>query len=173
MRMWLAESGRECKLHGMKPIAQLLMAQVLAVAVGLAAPASTTQSLDKAAAQQVAPKTEAKKKKEEPPPKIEGITIERAKGGYLGFQLVGSNIVLSFYNAKKKKIPLDVTRAIVRWANKYKPGDDRAVLNAGNDGKSLTSEKVVPPPHNRKFFLGLYVEGNDEPVEFYTVDYRD
>jgi len=120
-----------------------------------------------------ATKTVPAAKKEEPPPKIEGMVLSRPNGGFLGFKFVGNTIVLTFHDAKKKKVPVDVARALVRWKMKFKPGDDRAVLQPGSDGKSLTSEKVIAPPHTLKFFLLLYRENSDQAVESYVVDYNE
>jgi hypothetical protein len=117
-----------------------------------------------------APATMAKKK-EEPP--IEGMAIQRSTSdGQLGFNFVGNNIVLTFFDAKRKKVPVNVTRAIVRWEMKRKTGTDQTVLNSGGDSFSLTSAKIVQPPHNLRFTLLLFVEGKEEPVESYTVMYQ-
>ncbi|HWA09003.1 MAG TPA: hypothetical protein VG838_05995 [Opitutaceae bacterium] len=110
------------------------------------------------------------KKKEDPPATIDGTTIVRAKGGYLGLQVVNSNFVLSFYDDKKKKIAPDVARAGLRWPVKYQPGPERTVLNPG--GNALTSGKTVKPPLNFMVFLSLYAEGSEEPVESYSVEFH-
>lgn len=109
-------------------------------------------------------------KKEDPPAVVEGVAIVRANGGFLGLRVVNNNFVLSFYDAKKKKIDPDVTRAAVRWPVKYQPGDEHAVLNVS--GKTLTSTKFVKPPLVFKVYLGLYNEGSDKAVESYTIDYH-
>ena len=111
------------------------------------------------------------KKKEEPPAKIDGVEIARVKGGFLGLQVVNSNFVLTFYDEKRKKTAPDVVRAGLRWPVKYQPGPERTVLNPG--GAGLTSAKNVKPPLNFKVFISLYVEGNEEAVESYSVDYRE
>lgn len=167
--MRLASVGPSLKLHLMKIPAALGLMMALALSIGLA---QTTPSTPKPAVKSGTTKT-APVKKEEPPPKIEGIVLNRSNGGFLGFQFVGNTIVVWFHDAKKKKMPVDVSRGFVRWRMKFQPGDDRAVLSVGSDGKSLTSSKVIPPPHTLKFFLSLYKEGQDEPVESYVVDYRD
>jgi len=116
-------------------------------------------------------KAEAKKKEKEEPP-IEGIVLARGtSGNQIGFQIKGNTFVLTFFDAKRKKIPVDVARGNIRWKNKFDPGSDHAVLTPS--GTALTSDKVVPPPHNLKFFVSFYVEGKDTPVESYTVDYHD
>lgn len=112
----------------------------------------------------------APKKKAEPMGKIDGIEIARPSGAFLGLQLVNSNFVLSFYDAQKHRTTADVARATLRWAVKYQPQDERAVLNPSADGQSLTSAKTIRPPHSFKVFLALFVEGNDSAVESYSVD---
>ena len=170
--MRLASAAAALKLSLMKIPAALGLMVALASSIGLAQTSTTVPATPKPAAKSGTTKT-APAKKEEPIPKIEGIVINRSNGGFLGFQFVGNNIVLWFHDAKKKKMPVDVSRGFVRWRMKFQPGDDRAVLTLGSDGKSLTSTKVIPPPHNLKFFLSLYKEGQDDPVESYVVDYRD
>lgn len=103
---------------------------------------------------------------------IAGVTIPRPNGAFLGLEIVSNNFVLSFYDGEKEKIPPDVARATMRWPVKYQPTDERTVLNPGSDGTSLTSAKVVRPPHNFRVFIALFVEGSDSAVETYSVDVR-
>jgi hypothetical protein len=105
--------------------------------------------------------------------KIEGVTIERPNGTFLGLQIKDNNFVLTFYNKKKEKMAPDVTRATVRWPVKYQPNDERTVLNPGGDEFSLSSPRTVRPPHNFKVYLLLFVDGNDDPVESYNLSYRE
>lgn len=114
----------------------------------------------------------AAKTAEKASPAIEGVSIARPGGNYLGLQIVNNNFVLSFYDAQKMKTAPDVARASVRWAVKYQPQDERAVLNPGGDGTSLTSTKNVRPPHDFKVFIGLFVDGSDAAVETYSVDVK-
>ncbi len=102
--------------------------------------------------------------------KIDGLEIARPNGTFLGLQIVNNNFVLSFYDAKKHRTTADVSRATLRWAVKYQPQDERAVLNPSGDGQSLTSAKTIRPPHSFKVFLALFVEGSDSAVESYSVD---
>lgn len=111
------------------------------------------------------------KKKEEPPATVDGLAIPRAEGGFLGLQVVNGNFALTFYDAKKKKIPPDVTRAVLHWPSKYQQLDERTVLNPTGPN-SLGSEKVVRPPLTFKLFISLYVEGKEDSVESYTIDYH-
>jgi hypothetical protein len=134
------------------------------VAVATAAPKAKTKP-----ATATAP---AEEKKDEAPGHIDGMEIARPGGGFLGLQVVNSNFVLSFYDAKKKKAPVDVARATLRWPVKYQPNDERTVLNAGADGTSLSSAKTIRPPHNFKVFVNLFVDDKELPVESYVVEYR-
>lgn len=115
-------------------------------------------------------KPAADQKAEEP--QISGVEIPRPNGAFLGLEIVNNNFVLTFYNAKKEKVAPDVTRATMRWPVKYQPTDERTVLNPGGDGTSLTSPKVVRPPHNFRVFIALFVEGTDSAVETYSIDVR-
>lgn len=116
----------------------------------------------------------AKKKLEPPPAKIDGLTIERTAGGFLGLTLVGGNFRLGFYDAKKKPMTPDVDRAALRWPVHYRPADERTVLNLAGDGVSLSSEKIVKPPYNFKLFITLLKgdSSDDKPAETYSVDFR-
>jgi hypothetical protein len=111
------------------------------------------------------------KKKEDPPAKIDGVAISRPNGGFLGLQVLNNNFVLTFYDAKKKKVAPDVARATFRWPVKYQPGPERTVLNP-NGGFALTSAKDIRPPLTFKVFISLFVEGKEDAVESYTVDFH-
>ncbi len=102
---------------------------------------------------------------------IAGLTIPRPTGEFLGLEVADNHFVLTFYDAKKVKKPVDVVRATLRWPVRYQPNDERLVLNPGGDGTSLTSARVIRPPHNFRVAIGLFVEGSDDPVEFYNVNY--
>lgn len=117
-------------------------------------------------------KKAADTKAEEPEAKIEGMAIARPDGRFLGLEVKDSKFVLSFYDKNKKEMAPDVARATMRWPVKYQPGDERTVLNPAGDGKTLTSGKTVKPPHFFKVYMSLFVEGSDEAVESYAVDYR-
>lgn len=123
----------------------------------------------------VAPSTPAKPapKQEESIGHIDGMEIARPGGGFLGLRLVNNNFVLTFYDAKKHKITPNVARAAARWPVHYQPAPERAVLNPGFDAASLTSPKIVRPPHDFKLYLSLFVEGSDDAVESYVLDFHD
>lgn len=105
------------------------------------------------------------------PPPIEGVEIARPTGAFLGLNIVNGRFVLTFYNADREKTAPDVVRASLRWPVKYQPSDERVVLNPSGDGVSLTSGKVIRPPHNFRVYIALFVEGNDDPVETHSVQF--
>lgn len=100
---------------------------------------------------------------------IPGIAIPRAAGGFLGLEIVGGNFKVSFYDTKKKPVPVDVTRGTARWDNKQKLGTDFTVLNPAADNKSLVGAKFVRPPYKFIVFLTLLNEAG-EGVESYPVN---
>jgi hypothetical protein len=134
-------------------------------------------SLPAQTAKPAAPAKVDPKKKEEP--KIEGIVITRPNGALLGLTLEGGTFKLSFYDAKKKPVVADVTRAAARWNPNYKQGSERVILNLAGDGKSLVGSKPVRPPYAFKLYLTLLkagpsaaTEGSEQAVESYTVDFH-
>ena len=119
----------------------------------------------------VTAKTPVKKevKKEDAIGKITGVEITRANGTWLGLEVVGGNFVLSFYNAKKKPMAPDVSRANARWPNPRALGPNQTVLNAS--GNALVGSKPVVPPYTFNVFLTLLNGEGDAAVavENYTV----
>lgn len=117
-------------------------------------------------------------KKEDEMGKIEGLEIARSGNRFLGLRIVDGNFRLGFYDAKKKPVPPDVERAVLRWDPKYKLGIERAVLVPGGGPNMLTSEKFVRPPYNFKLtivLLGGEAKGGDdaEPAgETHVIDFR-
>jgi hypothetical protein len=110
------------------------------------------------------------KKKEEPPAKIEGIEIARGTG-FMGIQLVGGTFKLSFYDAKKKPVAPDVTRASLSWKVRYQSLPERTVLNP--DGNALTSAKVVKPPYSFSLAITLIKgDGDAAATENFAVDFH-
>jgi hypothetical protein len=134
-----------------------------------AAPGSTATT-EKAPAPKSPPATKENK--------IEGVEVARAGRGFLGVQIVNSTFKISFYDAKKKPVAPDVTRAVLRWDPKYKVGKERVVLNLSEDGKSLTSAKNIRPPYLFKLYITLLKDASDapeaaEPVgETHVIDFR-
>jgi hypothetical protein len=105
---------------------------------------------------------------------IEGTTLARPNGHFLGLTLEGGKYKLTFYDKKKKPEKVDVMRATARWPNMHGPGDNRTVLNPAGDGSYLMGAQFVRGPHSFKLFITLLRgEGNEAVgVETYTVDFR-
>jgi hypothetical protein len=113
--------------------------------------------------------------KKEAPPTIDGVEVSRGALGFLGVQIVEGSFKIAFYDAKKKPIKADVTRALLRWNPKYKIGSERVVLNLSGDGKSLTSARDIRPPYLFKLFITLLkdgADGEDAAGETYVIDFR-
>lgn len=124
-----------------------------------------------------APKPGAPKqdtKKEDEIGVIEGMTLARPNGHFLGLTLEGGKYKLTFYDKKKKPEKVDVTRATARWPNMHGPGDNRTVMNPAGDGTYLMGAQFVRGPYAFKLFITLLRgEGNEAVgVETYTVDFR-
>ncbi|MBL9211426.1 MAG: hypothetical protein JNL92_13225 [Opitutaceae bacterium] len=150
---------------------------VCTLAFAVSAPAQTAPAATKAKATTgVAGKaTPAPPAKKAPEPKIEGMEISRGELGYLGVQIVGASFKINFYDKKKAPIAPDVVRALLRWDPKNKPGQERLVLNVGEDGKSLTAGRAVRPPYNFKLFITLMKKsetGEDKAVETHVIDFK-
>lgn len=108
----------------------------------------------------------------EPEGKISGLAVARPNGGFLGLVVEDGKFKISFYNAKKKPVPVDVARASARWPVNYKVFDERTVLNPNADGTALTSPKFVRPPYTFRLYLSLFAEGSEDAVENYVIDFR-
>lgn len=102
-------------------------------------------------------------------PVIEGYEIARPSGGFLGLQVVGGNFQLSFYDAKKKAVPVEARRATARWNPPQKFGSAFAVLNPNGDGSALVGNKFVRPPLNFIVYLTL-LNDKGEAIESYPVN---
>jgi len=139
----------------------LLMAASIGMIVPLAA-----QTAPKPAKPAVPPADESTET-----PKIEGIEIARKDGTFLGLTVSGPRFVLAFYDAKKKPVTADVARAVARWNPVNKTGDERSVLNPGDEGKTLVSLPNVRPPFAFKVTIILVDEKGDS-VESFIVDTR-
>ena len=165
----------------MKTFAVLVMAGAFATtALAQSSPPSSGKlriDLDEPAPKKEAPKKaepkkdDGKKKKDDEIGKIEGIEIPHGKG-FMGIQLVNSTFKLSFYDEKKKPIPPDVTRAVLRWKVNYQPTDERAVLNPSG-ATALGSPQVIRPPYTFKLNMTLIKgEGDDAATEFMVIDFH-
>ena len=144
--------------------AAVLLAAVIAV--------GALQAQTKPAPKPGAPKQDTKK--EDEIGVIEGMTLARPNGHFLGLKLEGGKYKLTFYDKKKKPEKVDVTRATARWPNMHGPGDNRTVLNPAGDGTYLMGAQFVRGPYAFKLFITLLRgEGNEAVgVETYTVDFR-
>lgn len=112
-------------------------------------------------------------------PKIDGVTVARPDGTFLGISLAGGTFKLSFYDKQKKKVKPDVPRAAARWNPSNKTGSDRIILNPSPDGQALIGNKPVRPPYVFKLYLTLLqpepVAGSasaEQAVESYVIDFR-
>jgi hypothetical protein len=117
------------------------------------------------------PKTAPATPAAEEPAEITGIEIARKQGGFIGVNVEGIRMVIRFYDAEKKQIPVNVARAAARWNPVTKTGEERTVLNPTADGLTLTSTPVVKPPLVFIAYLTLLdAEGN--ALESTPVDLR-
>ncbi len=158
----------------MKPNACLLKPLLLAALLGIAVPLLADNSTPVSSLKPgVTKKLDVNKNTPPAPePKIPGITVARAKSGFLGILVEDGKFKISFYDAKKKPAQVDVVRATARWPVHYKVFDERTVLNPNADGTALTSPKFVRPPYIFKLYLSLLVEGSDDAAESYVIDFR-
>lgn len=142
---------------------------VLLIVLGCAVVVSGADTPSRAPKSPATPEAKA-----EAPAKIEGMEIPRGDGRYLGLAIVDGKFRLSFYDAKKKPVAPDASRAALRWDAKYKVGLERIVLMPG-EGNVLTSERFIRPPYNFKLtivLLGDTSGGNEPAGETYVVDFH-
>lgn len=113
------------------------------------------------------------KKEEEKMGVIEGMTIPRPNGTFLGLTLMEGKYKLTFYDKKKKPMGVDVSRAVARWPNPQGPGDFRTVLNQGG-AAYLLGAQFVRGPHAFKLWITLIKGEGDtaDSSETYVVDFR-
>ena len=144
-----------------------------AVAKSLLMAASIGMVVPLVALAQTPPKPAAPKKDSaEPPPKIEGITIPRKNGHFLGLTVAGVQFNLRFFDEKKKEEKPDVARATARWNPVNVKAELRAVLNPSDDGKMLVSPGLVRPPLTFRAFFTLLTE-DGQVVETFSVNLND
>lgn len=105
-------------------------------------------------------------------PVIEGMTIPRADGRFLGLTLQEGKYRLTFYDDKKEPTQADAVRAVARWPNPHGPGQNRTVLNRAGDGTYFLGAQFVRGPHAFKLTLVLVLSHDGEQTESYTVDFR-
>lgn len=151
----------------------LLAAICLLAGANLLLAQATTTPPAKPAAPAVKGKAKPAEATKPEEPKIPGIVIARPDGTFLSFELVGGNFRLSFYDAKKKAMAPNVTRATARWANPQGPGDSRCVLNP-NGSNALVGNKLVVGPYVFNVYLTLLQGEGEESkaVESHVVPFR-
>ncbi len=124
-----------------------------------------------------AKKDEAKKKadakkKEVKIGKIDGMEIARGEG-FIGVQIVNGIFKLRAYNATKNPVAADFTKVALRWNVQYQKNPERTLLTPSEGVGTFASEKIVKPPYSFKLFITLIKgEGDDAPVENFTVDFK-
>jgi hypothetical protein len=128
-----------------------------------------------ASAQTTSATAKANTAKQEEEPKIPGVTIPRGNGTFLGLEVVGGNFKLSFYDKKKKPMPVDVTRATARWPNTRSAtvAFNRTVLNPAGANYLVGAKPVLPPFAWNVFIVLLQGEGdNAKAIETFSVPFH-
>jgi hypothetical protein len=149
---------------------------LMAASIGMVVPV-IAQTSPKAAPDKAKPPTKSSAAKpakapevDAPPePTIAGLAIPREQGGFLGLAVEESRIQLRFYDNKKKLLAPDVTRATLKWTSTKKKGEEHVVLNLSGEGKSLTSDRIIPPPYNFRVVIRLLQADETANAESYTV----
>lgn len=133
----------------------------------------TTPAAKAAAPAATGAKKDDKKKEQEKEGKIEGMTINRPNGTFLGLLLQDGKYKLTFYDKKKKPMKVDVLRGIARWPNPHGPGNNQTVLNPAGDGTFLMGSHFVRGPHAFNLTIILVKsEGENAETETHTVPFR-
>ena len=102
--------------------------------------------------------------------KIKGQAVQRDNGHWMGVDVSSGTFAINFYSDHKKAEKTDFVRAVLHWPVHYQPNEERTLLTANADG-ALVSAKPVRAPHTFKLYIALFVDGKDDPVEQYVVDY--
>jgi hypothetical protein len=118
------------------------------------------------------PTVPAKPAPDEPPAKIDGITLPRGGGGFLGLTVEGARMVLKFYDADKKPVTADLSRVAARWTPVNRKGEERSMLNPDETGRALVSTPVVRPPLVFRVYLTLF-DASGAVQENMTADLRE
>ncbi len=167
----LAARGLRPKLIGMKLRALFAKCLFLAASLSIPGPLLVQVMHGDTPVQNpsVAAKTPTAKVKHE----IPGVTIPRDNGGFLGVEIdSNSNFKVSFYDKDKVPVAIDVASATIRWHSSNTKKQEFVALSPGGDGKSLTSSKIVRRPWTFTLSILLFVAGNNNATETYTVDYN-
>ena len=99
---------------------------------------------------------------------IEGVSIQRPDGRWLGLAMAGTSFKLSFYDDKKMPIAADRPNGTLRWIPAGRT-PERGVLVLSSDGLSLVGNRPVKRPWVFKVFLTL-LDDTGQAAETYSVD---
>jgi hypothetical protein len=148
----------------MKFNASLAKSVLMAASMGLVVP-MLTPSLARAATPKQGPA-------EEEEGVIQGISVARPGGRWLGVTVEGINLKITFYDEKKKPQAPDVLRGNARWRLPTVAQQERAVLNPGSDGVSLVGNRPVRKPWTYSVTIVL-VNEREEVIETHQVTLSD
>lgn len=107
---------------------------------------------------------------EKPEGEIEGITIARPDGRWLGLTMEGPRLFLTFYDKEKHPEIPDVASVTVRLLFASR-NPERGVMSPTPDGQRLTFIRPIRPPWNFKIFLTL-INPQGQALESHNVDYN-
>ncbi|MEO0054063.1 MAG: hypothetical protein RLZZ50_10 [Verrucomicrobiota bacterium] len=100
--------------------------------------------------------------------KIEGLALARPDGRFLGVEVEGVRLKVTFYDKEKKKQPADAVRITARWSDK-KP---RLAVLLPSSPETLASPPVLHRPFGYIVRLAL-VGANDQVMETYAFQPRE
>lgn len=138
---------------------------LLAATLLLAAPVVTRGQ----AARPALPAAPAPSAAAEEEAKIEGHAISRANGHYLGVELDGLRLRVTFYGPDKKKETADASRIAVRWDHPRQTGGFKNAVLTPESAEALASPGVFMPPHTYNVFLVL-IGADEKPIENFVVN---
>lgn len=97
-----------------------------------------------------------------------GPNLARPNGGWINAQMVGTRLILRFFDGDKRPLEPNVARgfALFRYSSK---NPERATLH--REGDTLASTATVRPPHNFLVLLRLFNESSEQPIESYSFRY--
>lgn len=157
--------------------ASLIQAQVQPAAKATDTATPAAKATDTAVTQSkpgvATPAKKVEKKVEEP--KIPGVTIPRANGTFLGLEVADAKFKLTFYDKKKKKMAVDVTRATARWPNTRSAtvAFNFTVLNPSGPNSLLAQKPALPPYAWNVTITLLQGEGDTaKAVETFTMGFH-
>ncbi len=97
-----------------------------------------------------------------------GLNQARPGGGWINAEIVGTRLVIKFFDKEKKPVSPDVEHGFARF-NYAAKNDKTAVL--GRDANTLATPATVRPPHNFLVILSLFASESAGPTESYTFKY--